>query len=60
MNNLWYITPIKLINDNQEFKKVLIYSCINATITVKVASGKLHFSEARYKKEGSPSIMNEN
>lgn len=45
------------MNDKEEFKKAVIESCINGTITVKVAADRLDFSEryvkklkARYKK----------
>ena len=56
-----------VMNDKEEFKKAVIESCINGTITVKVAADRLDFSEryvkklkARYKKIGASSMMHEN
>ena len=55
------------MNDKEEFKKAVIESCINGTITVKVAADRLDFSEryvkklkARYKKIGASSMMHGN
>ena len=49
------------MNEKEEFKKAVIESCINGTMTVKVASQRLGFSEryvkklkARYKDEVNP------
>ena len=38
------------MNDKEELKKAVIESCINGTMTVKVAADRLNFSE-RYVKE---------
>lgn len=78
--NLWYDHPIKLIyekltlwynggmrtvmKDKEELKKAVIESCINGTMTIKVAADRLSFSKryvkklkARYKKYGASSMM---
>ena len=55
------------MNDKEELKAAVIESCINGTITVKVAADRLNFSEryvkelkARYKKYGASSMMHGN
>ena len=55
------------MNDKEELKKAVIESCINGTMTVKVAADRLNFSEryvkelkARYKKYGASSMMHGN
>ena len=66
MNNLWYDHPIKLIyekftlwynggmrtvmKDKEELKKAVIESCINGTMTIKVAADRLNFFRALCKK----------
>ena len=83
MNNLWYDHPIKLtyekftlwynggmrtvMKDKEELKKAVIESCINGTMTIKVAADRLNFSEryvkklkARYRKYGASSMMHGN
>jgi len=55
------------MNDKEKLKKAVIESCINGTMTVKVAADRLGFSEryvkklkARYKKFGASSMMHGN
>ena len=83
MNILWYDHPIKLfyekftlwynggmrieMNKDENLKAAVIESCINGTMTVKVAAERLNFSEryvkklkARYKKYGASSMMHGN
>ena len=55
------------MNNKEELKKAVIESCINGTMTIKVAASRLGFSEryvkklkARYKKIGASSMMHEN
>lgn len=52
------------MNNKEELKKAVIESCINGTMTIKVAASRLGFSEryvkklkARYKKIGASSMM---
>ena len=52
------------MKDKEELKKAVIESCINGTMTIKVAADRLSFSEryvkklkARYKKYGASSMM---
>lgn len=56
-----------VMNEKEEFKKAVIESCINGTMTVKVASQRLGFSEryvkklkARYKEFGASSMLHGN
>ena len=56
-----------VMNDKEELKKAIIESCINGTMTVKVAADRLNFSEryikklkARYKKVGASYMMHGN
>ena len=56
-----------VMNDKEELKKAVIESCINGTMTIKVAASRLNFSEryvkelkARYKKFGASSMMHGN
>ena len=56
-----------VMNDKEELKKAVIESCINGTMTIKVAADRLNFSEryvkklkARYKKYGASSMMHGN
>ena len=56
-----------VMNEKEELKKAVIESCINGTITIKVAADRLNFSEryvkklkARYKKIGASSMMHGN
>lgn len=55
------------MKDKEELKKAVIESCINGTMTIKVAADRLNFSEryvkklkARYKKYGASSMMHGN
>lgn len=55
------------MNKNENLKATVIESCINGTMTVKVAAQRLNFSEryvkklkARYKKYGASSMMHGN
>ena len=55
------------MNDNENLKIAVIESCVNGTMTVKVAAKRLNFSEryikelkARYKKLGASSMMHGN
>ena len=55
------------MNKNENLKAAVIESCINGTMTVKVAAQRLNFSEryvkklkARYKKYGASSMMHGN
>lgn len=55
------------MNNKEELKKAVIESCIDGTMTVKVAAERLDFSEryvkelkARYKKSGASSMMHGN
>ena len=55
------------MNNKEELKKAIIESCVNGTMTIKVAAIKFGFSEryvkklkARYKKIGASSMMHEN
>lgn len=55
------------MNNKEELKKAVIESCINGTMTIKVAASRLGFSKryvkklkARYKKIGSSSMMHGN
>ena len=55
------------MNDKENLKVAVIESCINGTMTIKVAAQRLKFSEryvkelkARYKKFGASSMMHEN
>ena len=55
------------MNNKEELKKAVIESCVNGTMTIKVAAIKFGFSEryvkklkARYKKIGASSMMHEN
>ena len=55
------------MNKDENLKAAVIESCINGTMTVKVAAERLHFSEryvkklkARYKKFGASSMMHGN
>lgn len=52
------------MNKKEELKKAVIESCVNGTMTIKVAASRLSFSEryvkklkARYKKIGVSSMM---
>ena len=52
-----------VMNKKEELKKAVIESCINGTMTIKVAADRLNFSEryvkklkARYKKIGASSM----
>ena len=56
-----------VMKDKEELKKTVIESCINGTMTIKVAADRLNFSEryvkklkARYKKYGASSMMHGN
>ena len=56
-----------VMKDKEELKKAVIESCINGTMTIKVAADRLNFSEryvkklkARYKKYGASSMMHGN
>ena len=56
-----------VMNNKEEFKKAVIESCINGTMTLKVAASRLNFSKryvkelkARYKKYGASSMMHRN
>lgn len=55
------------MKDKEELKKAVIESCVNGTMTIKVAANRLNFSEryvkklkARYKKYGASSMMHGN
>ena len=55
------------MKDKEELKKAVIESCINGTMTIKVAADRLSFSKryvkklkARYKKYGASSMMHGN
>ena len=55
------------MNEKEELKKAVIESCINGTMTIKVAANRLNFSEryvkklkARYKKIGASSMIHGN
>ena len=55
------------MNNKEELKKAVIESCINGTMTIKVAANRLNFSEryvkklkARYKKCGASSMIHGN
>jgi len=55
------------MNNNENLKAAVIESCINGTMTIKVAADRLNFSEryvkelkARYKKFGASSMMHGN
>ncbi len=55
------------MNEKEKLKKAVIESCINGTMTIKVAANRLDFSEryikklkARYKKIGASSIIHGN
>ena len=55
------------MNKDENLKAAVIESCINGTMTVKVAAERLNFSEryvkklkARYKKYGASSMMHGN
>ena len=55
------------MNNKEELKKAIIESCVNGTMTIKVAAIKFGFSEryvkklkARYKKLGPSSMMHGN
>ena len=55
------------MKDKEELKKAVIESCINGTMTIKVAADRLNFSEryvkklkARYRKYGASSMMHGN
>lgn len=55
------------MNNKEELKKAVIESCINGTMTIKVAADRLNFSEryvkklkARYKKSGASSMIHGN
>ena len=56
-----------VMNEKEELKKAVIESCINGTMTIKVAANRLNFSEryvkklkARYKKIGASSMIHGN
>lgn len=56
-----------IMNDKEEFKKAIIESCINGTMTVKDAANRLKFSEryikklkARYRNLGASSMLHGN
>ena len=53
-----------VMNKKEKFKVAVIESCLNGTMTVKVAANRLGFSEryikklkARYKKNGASSML---
>ena len=55
------------MNDKENLKVAVIESCVNGTMTIKVAADRLKFSEryvkelkARYKKFGASSMMHGN
>ena len=55
------------MNEKENFKVAVIESCINGTMTIKVAAERLNFSEryvkklkARYKKFGASSMLHGN
>lgn len=56
-----------VMNEKEELKKAVIESCINGTMTIRVAAERLHFSEryvkklkARYIKFGASSMLHGN
>src|SRR5690625_2801356 len=56
-----------VMNEKEELKKAVIESCINGTMTIKVAAQRLGFSEryvkklkARYKEFGASSMLHGN